>query len=66
VAEQDELSILENAESVPEPRRVWLGGAVAAVLLVGLAMAVLALGVLALWGASLLLSWFGVPHEPIR
>lgn len=62
--ERDDLSILEEAGSAAQPSRVWLGGAVAAVLLVALTMAVLAVVVFVLWGASLLFSWLGIPRLP--
>jgi hypothetical protein len=64
VAELDELSILEAPGSDAESPRLWLGGAFAAVLLVLLTMVVLAILVFVIWGASLLVTWFGVPHGP--
>lgn len=63
MAEGDELSILEEVGSDPKPPRVWLGGAIAAVLLVGLTMAALAIVVVVIWAASLLFS-FSVPTLP--
>jgi hypothetical protein len=64
VTERDELSILEQAGSDTEPAKVWLGGAVAAVVLIALTMAALAVLVLVFWGLSLLVTWFGVPRLP--
>lgn len=63
MTESDELSILEEAVSDPKPSRVWLGGAIAAVLLVGLTMAALAIVVVVIWAGSLLLS-LAVPTLP--
>lgn len=63
MAQSDELSILEEAGSDPKPSRVWLGGAIAGVLLVGLTMAALAIVVVVIWAASLLFS-FAVPTLP--
>jgi hypothetical protein len=64
VTERDELSILEGEGSETEPPRVWLGAAVAAALLLGITMTVLAVMVFVLWGASLFVSWLGVPRLP--
>jgi hypothetical protein len=64
VTERDELSILEQPGSDTEPAQVWLGAAVAAVVLIALTMAALALLVLVFWGLSVLVTWFGVPRLP--
>ena len=63
MTESDELSILEEAGSDQKPARVWLGGAVAVVLLVGLTMAALAIVVVVIWAASFLFS-LAVPTLP--
>jgi hypothetical protein len=63
VTESDELSILEAAGSDPKPSRVWLGGAVAVVILIGLTMAALAIVVVVIWAASFLFS-LAVPTLP--
>lgn len=63
MVERDDLSVLEDPGATSESPKVWVGGAIAVVVLVVLTMVALGVLVLVIWALSLLLS-LGVPTLP--